>query len=83
MEGHQRSEASAPSRGKEKSSKAKKSLDEGEKKTKFLERFTSMRKKEKPYVQSKHPPTPIYETQTSALNSLSDAEVLDLFEQML
>ncbi|XP_038652276.1 protein diaphanous homolog 1-like isoform X2 [Scyliorhinus canicula] len=83
MEGHQRSEASAPSRGKEKSGKAKKSLDEGEKKTKFLERFTSMRKKEKPYVQSKHPPTPIYETQTSALNSLSDAEVLDLFEQML
>ncbi|XP_067900199.1 protein diaphanous homolog 1-like [Heterodontus francisci] len=91
MEGHQRSEASGPSRGKEKSSKAKKNLEEGEKKTKFtfkklipdeLERFTSIRKKEKPNAHSRRPSTPIYETH-SALTSLSDKEVLDLFEQML
>ncbi|XP_078087665.1 protein diaphanous homolog 1 [Mustelus asterias] len=92
MEGHHRSEASGVSRGKDKSSKAKKSIDEGEKKTKFtfkklipdeLERFTSIRKKEKPYIQSKHPTTPIYENQPFALNTLSDTEVLELFEQML
>lgn len=35
MEG-QRNEASGSSRGKEKSGKSKKSLDEGEKKTKFV-----------------------------------------------
>ncbi|XP_041049131.1 protein diaphanous homolog 1-like isoform X2 [Carcharodon carcharias] len=83
MEGHPKGEASGPSRGKEKSSKTKKSVEEGEKKAKFLERFTSIRKKEKPCVQSKHPPTPINETQSSALFTLSDNEVLELFEQML
>ncbi|XP_072446342.1 protein diaphanous homolog 1-like [Chiloscyllium punctatum] len=90
MEG--RNEASGPSRGKEKSGKMKKSLEEGEKKTKFtfkklipdeLERFTSIRKKEKPYVQAKHSSTPVYEDHPSALPSLSDTEVLELFEQML
>ncbi|XP_051869508.1 protein diaphanous homolog 1-like [Pristis pectinata] len=93
MEGQQRSEASGSSRSKEKS-KVKKNLEEGEKKTKFtfkklipdeLERFTSIRKKdkEKPNVHTRHPPTPIYETHSSALMGLGDKEVLDLFEQML
>ncbi|XP_067852142.1 protein diaphanous homolog 1-like [Heptranchias perlo] len=94
MEGHHRNEASGPSRGKEKSSKMKKSQEEGEKKTKFtfkklipdeLERFTSIRKKEKekPYVHARHSSTTVYEAHSSALFSLSDKEVLDLFEQML
>ncbi|XP_032885737.1 protein diaphanous homolog 1 isoform X3 [Amblyraja radiata] len=84
MEG-QRNEASGSSRSKEKSGKAKKSLDEGEKKTKFLERFTSIRKKEKekPTVHMKHPPMPIYEPHSSPLTDLTDKAVLDLFEQML
>eukprot|EP00062_Callorhinchus_milii_P016462 gi/632967768/ref/XP_007900164.1/ PREDICTED: protein diaphanous homolog 1 [Callorhinchus milii] len=42
-----------------------------------------MRKKEKPSLQSKHSAPPIYETQSSTLDSLSDKDVLELFEQML
>ncbi|XP_069754167.1 protein diaphanous homolog 1-like [Narcine bancroftii] len=94
MEGQQRNEASGPPRSKERSAKGKRSLEEGEKKNKFtfkklipdeLERFTSMRKKEKekPYVHTKHQSMPIYEAHSSALGTLSDKQVLDLFEQML
>ncbi|XP_059845923.1 protein diaphanous homolog 1-like [Hypanus sabinus] len=94
MEGQQRSEASGSSKTKEKSGKGKKSLDEGEKKTKFtfkklipdeLERFTSIRKKdkEKPNVHTRHSSIPSYETQSSVLMGVTDNEVLDLFEQML
>nr|XP_033488870.1 protein diaphanous homolog 1-like isoform X2 [Epinephelus lanceolatus] len=81
---------SASAAGPKKDKKSKKSIEDGDGKKKFLERFTSMRMKkdkEKPgHVPSqRHSSAASYEinAQSAMLHDHSDEYVLELFEQML
>ncbi|XP_026050273.1 protein diaphanous homolog 1 isoform X2 [Astatotilapia calliptera] len=81
--------SSASAAGPKKDKKSKKSYDDGDGKKKFLERFTSMRKKEKekpgPPPGHRHSSAASYEisAQSGMMNDHSDEYVLELFEQML
>ncbi|XP_026185720.1 protein diaphanous homolog 1 isoform X2 [Mastacembelus armatus] len=81
---------SAAAAGLKKDKKSKKNYEDGDGKKKFLERFTSMRikkDKEKPSHMpgQRHSSAASYElgAGSAMLHSLSDENVLELFEQML
>ncbi|XP_078116740.1 protein diaphanous homolog 1 isoform X2 [Sander vitreus] len=80
---------SASAAGPKKDKKSKKSYEDGDGKKKFLERFTSMRKKdkEKPgqVPSQRHSSAASYELSapSAMLHDHSDEYVLELFEQML
>ncbi|XP_035858563.1 protein diaphanous homolog 1 isoform X2 [Sander lucioperca] len=81
--------SSASAAGPKKDKKSKKSYEDGDGKKKFLERFTSMRKKdkEKPVQvpSQRHSSAASYElgAPSAMLHDHSDEYVLELFEQML
>ncbi|XP_029962802.1 protein diaphanous homolog 1 isoform X2 [Salarias fasciatus] len=82
---------SASAAGPKKDKKSKKNYEDGDGKKKFLERFTSMRKKDKDkdkpgqMPSQRHSSAAIYEinAQSAMLHDHSDEYVLELFEQML